>query len=46
VVATHVLRWNTRGGLAPEAATCNTPMLGREYQSPYSAEYYFLAAAP
>jgi len=44
--ATHVLRWNTRGGLAPAAATCDAASLGREVQSPYSANYYFLSTAP
>lgn len=43
--ATHVLRWNTRGGLAPAASTCTSATLGREVQSPYSANYYFLAPA-
>lgn len=44
--ATHVLRWYTRGGLAPAASTCSTTTLGREVQSPYYAEYYFLTTAP
>jgi hypothetical protein len=38
---THMLRWATRGGLAP-AAGCTTATLGRESQSPYVADYYFL----
>jgi hypothetical protein len=42
--STHLLRWNTCGGLAPAAADCTTATLGREVQSPYSADYYFLAA--
>jgi hypothetical protein len=41
--ATHVLRWNTRGGLAPAASACTSATLGREVQSPYAANYYFLA---
>lgn len=40
--ATHILRWNTANGLAPAASTCTTATLGREVQSPYAAEYYFL----
>ena len=40
--ATHVLRWNTRGGLAPAASACTTEAVGREYQAPYAAEYYYL----
>jgi len=40
--ATHVLRWNTRGGLAPAASACTADTLGREYQSPYAAEYHFI----
>ena len=40
--ATHVLRWYTRGGLAPAAATCDAASVGREVQSPYAAEYFFL----
>jgi hypothetical protein len=40
--ATHVVRWNTRGGLAPAASACTAETLGREHQSPYAAEYYFL----
>ncbi|HWO18693.1 MAG TPA: DUF3455 domain-containing protein [Kofleriaceae bacterium] len=44
--ATHLLRWNTRGGLAPAASTCTTATLGREVQSPYSADYYFIDATP
>jgi hypothetical protein len=43
--STHVLRWNTRGGLAPAASTCTTATLGREVQSPYYANYYFLTPA-
>lgn len=42
--ATHVLRWNTRGGLAPAASSCTAASLGREIQVPYSADYYFLKA--
>lgn len=44
--ATHILRWNTRGGLAPAASTCDAASLGREVQSPYAADYFFLATAP
>jgi hypothetical protein len=44
--ATHLLRWNTRGGVAPAASACTTETLGREAQSPYAAEYYFLQTAP
>lgn len=43
--ATHILRWNTRGGLAPAASTCTSTTLGREVQAPYSADYYFVAPA-
>jgi hypothetical protein len=42
--STHLLRWNTRGGLAPAASACTAATLGREVQSPYAADYYFLAA--
>lgn len=44
--ATHILRWNTRGGLAPAASTCDATTLGRDAQSPYSADYFFLSTAP
>lgn len=44
--ATHLLRWNTRGGLAPAASACTAATLGREVQSPYSADYFFLRTAP
>ena len=39
---THVLRWNTRGGLTPAASACTADTLGREHQAPYAAEYYFI----
>lgn len=42
--ATHVIRWNTRGGLAPAASACTSETIGREYQSPYAAEYFYLRA--
>lgn len=40
--ATHLVRWNTRGGRSPDPATCNAETLGQESQAPYSADYYFL----
>jgi hypothetical protein len=44
--STHMLRWNTANGLAPAASTCTAATLGREVQSPYAAEYYFLKTTP
>ena len=44
--ATHVLRWYTRGGLAPAATACTAATLGREVQSPYAAQYYFVTTTP
>ena len=43
--ATHMLRWSTRGGLAPAASSCTTAAIGQEVQSPYAADYYFITAA-
>ena len=41
----YLLRWNTRGGLAP-AASCTTANLGAESQAPYHSYYYFIDADP
>lgn len=38
----YILRFNTRGGVAPVAATCNEDTVGIESQQPYAADYYFV----
>jgi Protein of unknown function (DUF3455) len=38
----YLLRFNTRGGVAPAAARCSEAILGRESQQPYSSDYYFV----
>lgn len=38
----YLLRWQTRDGLAPAAASCTAATIGAESQSPYSALYYFI----
>jgi len=40
---TTVQRINTDGGLPPAADTCNALASGKEFRSPYSADYYFYA---
>ncbi len=38
----YLLRFNTRGGVAPAAATCDESAIGSESQQPYAADYYFI----
>jgi len=40
---TSIQRVNTDGGLAPVSDPCNVSASGREFRSPYSADYYFYA---
>jgi hypothetical protein len=40
---TSIQRLHTDGGLAPGADSCNASANGREFRSPYSADYYFYA---
>jgi Protein of unknown function (DUF3455) len=42
----YLLRFNTRGGLAPAAALCADSSVGAESQQPYSADYYFVDVDP
>ncbi len=42
---TSVQRINTKGGLPPPAADCNTSKQSLEVKSSYSADYYFYAPA-
>ena len=38
---TYIQRLNTRGGLAPAAATCNATTAGNQAEVPYTADYFF-----
>jgi hypothetical protein len=38
---TYIQRLNTTGGLAPDAATCNTTTAGTQAEVPYTADYLF-----
>ena len=40
---TSIQRINTDGGLPPGADTCNASANGKEFRSPYSADYYYYA---
>jgi len=40
---THIQRIHTDGGVAPSADTCNVSASGKEFRSPYTADYYFYA---
>jgi len=40
-----VQRINTKGGMPPPDADCNTAKVSTEVKSPYSADYYFYAPA-
>jgi len=42
---TSVQRINTKGGMPPPDADCNTAKVSTEVKSPYSADYYFYAPA-
>jgi len=42
---TTIQRINTKGGMAPSAADCNTAQQDAQIKSPYSADYYFYAPA-
>ena len=41
VRTTYIQRIQTRGGLAPAAATCNAKAVGTRSEVPYTADYYF-----
>jgi hypothetical protein len=41
VKTTFIQRLNTRGGLAPAAATCDATTAGTQKEVPYTADYYF-----
>jgi hypothetical protein len=43
--ATSIQRIHTKGGVAPEASSCDESKRGSESKIPYSADYYFFAPA-
>jgi hypothetical protein len=42
---TTIQRIHTEGGMPPDASKCSASANGQESRSPYSADYYFYAAA-
>jgi hypothetical protein len=42
----YLLRFKTRGGVAPAASFCAEATLGTEGQQPYAADYYFVDINP
>jgi hypothetical protein len=43
--ATSIQRIHTKGGVSPEAGSCDQARRGSESKIPYSADYYFFAPA-